>query len=181
MGPIHFLPTLSRTWEQFNLSQGRRWSTRGWTFQEGHLSKRRLIFTAEQVLWTCGHMSRCEETCLEGQETFYAFGFSAGSPLTPGSLLRDRIAVWQDRSLQVYIHAYSQKQLSCEGDRLNAFKGILSHVSHISGDLFLAGLPCSYFGEKLKWEGFSPFPLLDKHGLEGNDRPDSKRHYPFPS
>jgi hypothetical protein len=181
MGPIHFLPTLARSWEQFDHSQGTRWSTRGWTFQEGHLSKRRLIFTTEQVLWTCGHMTRCEETCLEGLERFHPFGLSLMSTFTRGSALRDRVAVWQDKSLQFYIHAYSQKLLSFEGDRLNAFKGILSHVSQTSRDHFFADLPGSYFGKKLKWEGFSPFPILDERGLATNSQSDSNKHYPFPS
>jgi hypothetical protein len=50
-----------------------------------------------------------------------------------------------------------------------------------SGDHFFAGLPCSYFREKLKWEGFSPFPVLDERGLARNSQSDSNRHYPFPS
>ncbi|EQB55148.1 hypothetical protein CGLO_04948 [Colletotrichum gloeosporioides Cg-14] len=32
-----------------------RWATRGWTFQEGYLSKRRLIFTEKEVLLLCNH------------------------------------------------------------------------------------------------------------------------------
>ncbi|KAF8852699.1 HET-domain-containing protein, partial [Acephala macrosclerotiorum] len=33
-----------------------RWSTRGWTFQEAYLSKRRIIFTDEQVYYECSGM-----------------------------------------------------------------------------------------------------------------------------
>lgn len=37
------------------------WSTRGWTYQEALLSKRRLVFTDNQVFFQCQHMI-CEES-----------------------------------------------------------------------------------------------------------------------
>jgi hypothetical protein len=36
------------------------WSTRGWTYQEGVLSARRLVFTDEQVYFECREMNLCE-------------------------------------------------------------------------------------------------------------------------
>ncbi|KAK4223990.1 hypothetical protein QBC38DRAFT_486473, partial [Podospora fimiseda] len=36
------------------------WSTRGWTYQEGFLSQRRLIFTDHQVSFLCNQMYCCE-------------------------------------------------------------------------------------------------------------------------
>ncbi len=35
-------------------------ATRGWTYQEGVLSNRRLVFTEEQVYWECRGMAVCE-------------------------------------------------------------------------------------------------------------------------
>ncbi|CAO2648139.1 Nn.00g090610.m01.CDS01 [Neocucurbitaria sp. VM-36] len=38
------------------------WSERGWTFQEGLLSKRRLVFTKTQTYFQCHDMHCCEST-----------------------------------------------------------------------------------------------------------------------
>ncbi|KAK8102246.1 heterokaryon incompatibility protein-domain-containing protein [Apiospora sp. TS-2023a] len=37
-----------------------RWSTRGWTYQEATLSRRRLVFTEHQVYFECRSMACCE-------------------------------------------------------------------------------------------------------------------------
>lgn len=37
------------------------WSKRGWTFQERLLSRRSLIFTEGQALWSCGQSQNAEE------------------------------------------------------------------------------------------------------------------------
>ncbi|KAF2810959.1 HET-domain-containing protein, partial [Mytilinidion resinicola] len=47
VGPIHFVDGV------VNKS---RWGTRGWTFQEGALSRRRFIFTDQQVYFECHEM-----------------------------------------------------------------------------------------------------------------------------
>jgi hypothetical protein len=40
------------------------WSTRGWTYQEAVLSRRRLVFTSDQVYFECGGMAVCETIYL---------------------------------------------------------------------------------------------------------------------
>ena len=42
-----------------------RWSTRGWTYQEATLSRRRLVFTDQQVYFECRSMTRCESLHLQ--------------------------------------------------------------------------------------------------------------------
>lgn len=37
-----------------------KWASRGWTYQESIFSKRRLIFTEEQVFWECNQMHSAE-------------------------------------------------------------------------------------------------------------------------
>jgi hypothetical protein len=42
-----------------------KWETRGWTFQEKHLSKRLLVFTDEQCFWYCSCAICYEDMNLE--------------------------------------------------------------------------------------------------------------------
>jgi hypothetical protein len=45
---------------------GTAWNSRGWTFQEGLLSRRCLIISTDQVYWQCKTASWCEDSCWEG-------------------------------------------------------------------------------------------------------------------
>lgn len=42
-----------------------KWSHRAWTVQEKALSRRTLVFTDEQVFWTCQQAYFCEESDFE--------------------------------------------------------------------------------------------------------------------
>ncbi|KAM7189313.1 Heterokaryon incompatibility protein (HET) domain containing protein [Naviculisporaceae sp. PSN 640] len=41
-----------------------KWGTRGWTYQEGVLPARRLVFTSDQIYWECNNMTLQETTSL---------------------------------------------------------------------------------------------------------------------
>ena len=47
-----------------------KWASRGWTYQEGLLSKRRLIFTEQQVFFECNSMHHAE---VMVQGLYYAY------------------------------------------------------------------------------------------------------------
>jgi len=53
--------------------EGTTWNSRGWTLQEGLLSRKLLVFTAEQVYWECQKATWCEdshwETSVEPSES----------------------------------------------------------------------------------------------------------------
>ncbi|PWI71490.1 putative tol protein [Purpureocillium lilacinum] len=56
--------TLVSTMHDPRLSiQESTWYSRGWTYQEGLLARRRLVFTAQQMYWECGGMV-CPETLV---------------------------------------------------------------------------------------------------------------------
>jgi len=120
------------------------WWARGWTYQEGVLSRRRLVFTKHEVYYECNAMF-----CYEGLRLNLAKLHEAGSKwfrdfLTPGLLdgrphfnpihqlnLRGSSAhVWTYishlRILQRHISEYSSRLLTYKTDKLNAFRGILS-------------------------------------------------------
>ncbi|MCJ1450829.1 hypothetical protein MMC28_001163 [Mycoblastus sanguinarius] len=43
-----------------NLIEDSQWATRGWTYQEAVMSRRRLVFTSDQVYFECKSMNCCE-------------------------------------------------------------------------------------------------------------------------
>ncbi|KAI0384062.1 heterokaryon incompatibility protein-domain-containing protein [Hypomontagnella monticulosa] len=129
--------------EIFNTRQRLRqtvWWTRGWTFQESLLARRKLIFTEQEVYFQCRY-SYCFESfhvpkSLGGLLGSHTPGYSGGdaivslSPLTsfiPGDASLEQL---EDQLIQ-----YTNKSLSFESDRLNAFLGVLnaSKIAHIWG------------------------------------------------
>lgn len=133
------------------------WATRGWTYQEGVLSNRRLVFTEDQVYWECSGMAVCESVRLplnvlqdpsgnrmadymlsgifdddlhENSELQY--GFQA----PPSDDVGEQILM-----LDAHIHAFTSRKLSYEGDSLNAFLGVAARYTTDAGLLLVMGLP----------------------------------------
>ena len=114
-----------------------RWAKRGWAYQEGILSHRRLIFTAEQVLWECDDMN-CVEALhmpLDAMHTKDLSRYRAHIP--PGSFASisppgDAYEVVRGKVMR-YICEYYERELSFPIDAINAIHGILK--------TFATGLP----------------------------------------
>ena len=95
------------------------WMSRGWTFQEGLLSRRRLVFTEAQLYFQCN-----DEYRLEGlPHRFYS----------EGSRYEDETRVFPHRGIGFQPHhvydrliEYLSRNLSYGSDSLNAFLGILN-------------------------------------------------------
>ncbi|KAH7385536.1 heterokaryon incompatibility protein-domain-containing protein [Phaeosphaeria sp. MPI-PUGE-AT-0046c] len=97
------------------------WNTRGWTYQEGLLSNRRLLFTNSQVYFQCLRMHCCESLAanfrcgsrsrIEIAETFQVF---------PSG--RDTV---QAKTFKRRLDEYLHRNLTYDSDILNAFSGIL--------------------------------------------------------
>lgn len=105
-----------------------KWATRGWTYQEGYLSRRRLIFTKTQVLFVCNGMYATESlqklldtTCSSGSKR------SEFNHLFPQHhVLNFRFRV---KDLLHQIQEYSTRELSRPSDSLNAILGVLSYYA----------------------------------------------------
>ncbi|KAI2621593.1 heterokaryon incompatibility protein-domain-containing protein [Hypoxylon sp. NC1633] len=114
-----------------------KWATRGWTYQEGYLSKRRLIFTDKEVLFLCN-----ERLLKETQWGDVVDPYKAMNPKSEFSSLGDdhdsRIISsfdWmrpplvgtylEDEEIGLLIEEYSKRNLSQDCDSLDAFLGIL--------------------------------------------------------
>ncbi|KAF3040435.1 hypothetical protein E8E11_007061 [Didymella keratinophila] len=115
-----------------------KWNSRGWTYQEGVLSHRRLIFTDTQAFFQCD-LSQCVES-LEPSYTNALFG-SANSIFTTNSSDDDFVCFM--------LGPYFRRQLSYEADTIKAFLDILQSTMKSRPDYraaHLYGVPIP-FGE----------------------------------
>lgn len=109
-----------------------KWASRSWTYQEGYLSTRRLIFTSTQVLFLCNRMYAAEsvqllldQTCSTDADRF--------KHLIPVSIPGRRGFHVDDLLDQVI--EYSKRELSYSSDSLNAFLGVLKYYTQNSAKL----------------------------------------------
>ena len=131
------------------------WMTRGWTFQEGILSNRRLIFAREQVYYICNYMS-CSESFnfvdKDGLEDpraddLTAYYCSLRNPLVLANIPRET-----QRDFEDIISRYSIRNLTHQSDALNAVTGLLKRLEKVSfPDGFLFGMPRRNFRYSLLW------------------------------
>ncbi|OAA65776.1 Heterokaryon incompatibility [Niveomyces insectorum RCEF 264] len=145
------LPTLA---EQLAHS---RWATRGWTFQEGLLSRRCLCVTQHQVYFCC-----CEMACSEllgvdatlGKDLVSDHALSVlQDPLTDAGALGN-IGDLQEQ-LRIYqrlVLGYTQRRLTDPSDGLNAVSAVLSYLQRsILPGGFHFGLPLDDLPLALLW------------------------------
>ena len=115
------------------LAQRSQWSTRGWTYQEAVLSRRCIVFTAEQMFFVCRQESMCESIDYRVPQSKSSQFQEPKSPLhTILGIPRRRDGEVQKPMLSHYIHEYTKRNLSREEDVLNAFRGILARCPHQS-------------------------------------------------
>lgn len=125
-----------------------KWASRGWTYQEGYLSTKRLIFTNTQVLFLCNRMYAAESLqqllntncCAEITNQF--------------KRLIPRFAVCRPRfkilDLRRQAEEYSKRELTRSGDSLSAFLGVLNYYAKNSANLTspVLQLPWGLIAEK---------------------------------
>jgi hypothetical protein len=133
-----------------------KWSTRGWTYQEAVLSKRRLAFTDHQVYFECNEMNTYESfsaplNVLHGKDKseFHAFlrphvfhdTTSGGWGPDSNAFLSDKPAL---SHFTAHVENFSGRQLRYESDILKAFTGIAQALKIHQEDtpvVHLWGLP----------------------------------------
>lgn len=95
------------------------WSSRGWIMQEGLLSCRKLVFTSDQVYFSCEHGNCCEDHEAPIHEFYPAKRVLDEDPY--------RLKVYDRTSWGIYktiVSDYTKRSLSYENDVLNAFHGV---------------------------------------------------------
>lgn len=114
------------------------WATRGWTFQEGLLARRVLVFTEQQVYFQCGEGANTEawEECHE-KSIFETLDVYRNTPLHPYFALdhSDHPSIW------LHISKYVRLDMREPQDILNGILGVLTYYERISEMRHVAGLP----------------------------------------
>lgn len=118
------------------------WNTRGWTYQEGLRSRRRLVFTRTQVYFQCTSMC-CAESLdipLSSLHTADLQRFRDDIDV-PMAFPRREVGRKLD-DLPERIKEYSTRAFTFKRDRLDAFKGILAVFENMKPPIGnLLGLP----------------------------------------
>lgn len=124
-----------------------KWATRGWTYQEGYLSARRLIFTDYRVLYLCNKefspepFKRQESTTSvpTWSSTHHAQEHSFARFVPHAAFSGHRASA---ANLREQIQEYTRRDLTYPEDSLNAFLGVLDYNSRTSRPMaHLWGLP----------------------------------------
>ena len=102
-----------------------KWATRGWTYQEGLLSKRRLFFTNEQVFYECNGM-HCTESLVQPLDKMHIKSKASFSELTPGHVNHDKTPGKRPLEIMIYISEFTRRDLTFPDDALNAMHGIFN-------------------------------------------------------
>jgi hypothetical protein len=139
------------------------WWTRAWTYQEGLLSRRRLIFTYSQVYFQCLEYSWFEALHGEPSERSWSV-----FPNNGVGVLDDEIT---DRLAQ-----YSTRQISYESDILNALLGVFrryedKNVVHLWGLPFAGAVESADRGDVEQSFAVALCWLSVKHNRKCSRRP----------
>lgn len=105
-----------------------KWASRGWTYQEGLLSKRRIIFTDYQVYFECSSSHCCEAIDAPADVLFQNRSISEFHPMASRSFrvfpLNKPVA--KPHQILNRIQDYASKELTYNSDTLNGILGILA-------------------------------------------------------
>lgn len=161
-----------------------KWATRGWTYQEGVLSTRRLVFTEEQVCFECKTMSCCE--AISTPLVAIHKGVELGKTVKPGyfegfaEFSSDRrfnswsIGVSMLGGFEKHVERFTQQELTYPSDGLNAFMGILDNLGNENMIYHHWGLPINFLGEPPTPDVFA-CSLLWTHDRFRNESPPTRR------
>ncbi|OAA43052.1 Heterokaryon incompatibility [Cordyceps fumosorosea ARSEF 2679] len=147
--------------------RGTTWATRAWTFQEGLVSTRKLVFTDEQVYFHCTQRE-FRETIQEERtlvaETDSSYGDAIGTPFRC-ELLYSGLAEQPPRLERLFdtLRDFSTRSISFQNDFLNAASGILNLYQQVFPDRMrhVWGQPLRYDAQRtvsemmasaLQWE-----------------------------
>lgn len=123
--------------------------SRGWTFQEYHLSNRLLAFIDNKVIWRCREFEwqegRRDPIDNDGDDQFLPVPKMTSQMIWPD--------MWAYLPL---VKEYNARTLGYDADVLSAFAGVLKAINPAFPSGFLQGLPEFYFDVALLWQPARP-------------------------
>lgn len=128
-----------------------KWNSRGWTYQEAVLSRRKLFFTSFELWFECNDSYapyRREEQCTRRRDDGIL------SPHEKSQLGQYRLRSFAGSTTQFedfirHIGSYAARSLTYQSDILDAFLGILTTL--YEGGRSIYGLPEADFDRALLW------------------------------
>lgn len=125
-----------------------RWATRGWTYQEGLLSRRRLFFTRHEVSFECRELLTREAIELPTRiwERMETVSYEHKPRLQGSSWLFPRQSAVSPRDdgrrLFHLLSEYTSRELTYQSDTLNAMLGIFQQYANLPEPVHhLCGVP----------------------------------------
>jgi hypothetical protein len=127
-----------------------KWCTRGWTYQEGFLSARCLVFTPYQVYFRCMSEAWCEDSYLE---TRLITTSRLGNGVCHLDNLIDRTRTQRCAFYQYtdMVEGYSARDLALQTDALWAISGVTDAFEVLYPDGFVWGMPLQDMEAALLW------------------------------
>jgi hypothetical protein len=144
-----------------------KWNERGWTFQEGLLARRALIFTDYQVYWNCLEESWCEDQQTEFQDLRH-MPTDQNSILTSHYSKETMDGITALCALGVYlqiVNQYVRRDFSDDIDVFWAFLGIPKILKDRFPRGYIWGLPYDYLDAALLWYNSCPIRLKERYIL----------------
>jgi hypothetical protein len=136
---------------------------RAWTYQEYHMSARKIVFSEGVAHWEC-ECGMWHEDMAQDQPAKELARWADLSTLTAG---------FPDlKSVDLWIHWYCTRELTYEEDNLSAISGLLTIASRAFPGGFLYGLPEMYFDRGLCWK---PHESANCEGSDLRRRKESDR------
>ena len=152
------------------------WTTRGWTYQEGLLSRRCLFFTDDQVFFCC--KGGTERESVDLSPSAFALGEDRSLPAVLSDVRNPRVLKGQRIASERFckqVEDYTKMNLSYISDSHNAFRGILGRTPVYT----YFGVPFrdndrtakpnradGDFAKGLAWTQRTQFPRLKKQPLQ---------------
>ncbi|KAK1533504.1 hypothetical protein CPAR01_10212 [Colletotrichum paranaense] len=164
IGEQGIVTNFSHQWQLDQISRS-KWSTRGWTFQETCLSRRRLYFSNYEVSFECHDMM-----CFEHLTRPLALQGNLEHHERPEwTLLNTPDGVW------AILQKYCDRQLTYSSDRLAAVSGVLKKWSRVNPGCF------SYWGIPIVASGWLVVDATASRraflaGLQWEIRPEGKNY-----
>jgi hypothetical protein len=124
---------------------GMAYHTRGWTYQEYIMSRRRLVLTDQQAYWVCQHGKKNESDAHHTRAEYRVSKSIAESEFV-------RSGYPDLARLADLLSRYNIRDLTYHRDALPAISGLLAVLSRGFEGGFLYGLPERFFDIALSWQ-----------------------------